>query len=55
MRSARLTETGSIMGTPRYMAPELLRGERADERSDQWSYCASLWEALAGAPASRAI
>ena len=51
MRSARLTETGSIMGTPRYMAPELLRGEHADERSDQWSYCASLWEALAGAPA----
>jgi len=50
-RSARLTETGSIMGTPRYMAPELLRGERADARSDQWGYCASLWEALAGVPA----
>lgn len=49
--SGRLTQTGVLMGTPRYMAPEVLRGEPADEKSDQWSFCASLWEALAGAPA----
>jgi hypothetical protein len=49
--SGRLTQTGALMGTPRYMAPEVLRGEPADEKSDQWSFCASMWEALSGAPA----
>jgi len=49
--AVRLTETGALMGTPRYMAPEVLRGDSADARSDQWSYCASMWEALSGAPA----
>ncbi len=33
-------------GTPAYMAPELLRGEPATQRSDQFSYCVSLYEAL---------
>jgi serine/threonine-protein kinase len=50
-RSTRLTDTSALMGTPRYMAPEVLRGEPADARSDQWSFCASVWEALSGAPA----
>jgi hypothetical protein len=44
----RLTQMGSILGTPGYMAPEQVRGEEADSRSDQFSFCASLYEALYG-------
>jgi len=35
-------------GTPEYMAPERLRGHRGDDRSDQYSFCASLWKGLHG-------
>jgi eukaryotic-like serine/threonine-protein kinase len=42
----RLTETGSIMGTPRYMAPEQHRGERVDASVDQFAFCVALFEAL---------
>ncbi len=34
------------VGTPRYMAPEQHRGSPTDARSDQFSFCASLYEAL---------
>jgi tetratricopeptide (TPR) repeat protein/tRNA A-37 threonylcarbamoyl transferase component Bud32 len=43
-----LTSTGSVMGTPAYMAPEQVHGERADARADQFAYCVSLYEALTG-------
>ena len=45
-----LTRTGSLLGTPRYMAPEQWRGELADARSDEFSFCVALWEALHGEP-----
>jgi serine/threonine protein kinase/tetratricopeptide (TPR) repeat protein len=45
----RLTETGSVMGTPSFMAPETLRGAIADRRSDQFSFCVALYHALYGA------
>ncbi len=43
-----LTESGFVMGTPLYMAPEQHRGEIADARSDQYAFCVALYEALAG-------
>lgn len=44
----RLTATGTLLGTPVYMAPEQLRTERADARSDQFAFCVTLYEALYG-------
>ncbi len=44
----RLTRTGAVMGTPAYMPPEQLAGERADARSDQFAFCVALFEALYG-------
>ncbi|OJH37374.1 serine/threonine-protein kinase [Cystobacter ferrugineus] len=43
-----LTRTGFVLGTPAYLAPELLRGQRADARSDEFSFCVALYEALFG-------
>ena len=37
-----------IVGTRCYVAPERLRRERGDARSDQFSFCVALWEALHG-------
>ena len=43
-----LTMPGTVMGTPRYMAPEQHLGKTADERSDIYSFCVALWEAVYG-------
>ncbi len=45
-----LTRTGSIMGTPRYMAPEQHLGQSVDARADQFAFCAALYGALYGQP-----
>ena len=47
-RSGGLTETGVALGTPAYMAPEQHLGMTADARSDQYSFCLSLYECLFG-------
>ncbi|HEY6477960.1 MAG TPA: serine/threonine-protein kinase, partial [Polyangia bacterium] len=45
---ARLTRTGAMMGTPAYMAPEQFFGKETDARTDQFSFCVALYEALYG-------
>jgi eukaryotic-like serine/threonine-protein kinase len=44
--SLSLTHTGAFLGTPLYASPEQLGGQPADARSDQFSFCVALYEAL---------
>jgi len=46
--SVQLTRHGTILGTPAYMAREQHLGLVADARTDQFAFCASLYQALHG-------
>jgi tetratricopeptide (TPR) repeat protein len=43
---ASLTQTGELIGTPLYMAPEQFRRQTVDARTDQFSFCVALYQAL---------
>jgi serine/threonine protein kinase len=45
-----LTQTGTFMGSPAYVAPEVARGEPAAPSSDLWSLGATLYAAVEGRP-----
>jgi tetratricopeptide (TPR) repeat protein/predicted Ser/Thr protein kinase len=44
----RLTKSGAMVGTVMYMPLEQFRGQGVDARSDQFSFCVALYEALYG-------
>ena len=46
----RMTETGRLLGTIDYMAPEQIRGRRVDGRADLYSLGCLLYECLVGEP-----
>ncbi len=48
--AGELTETGQILGTRRFMAPEQLETSQVDARADLYSLGASLWSLLSGSP-----
>src|SRR6185369_12311532 len=49
-----LTRTGTMLGTPGYLAPELLHGRRADPRADVYALGAVLYQCATGRPPYRA-
>jgi eukaryotic-like serine/threonine-protein kinase len=49
-QSQRLTERGTIIGTPTYLSPEQISGKRASAQSDLYSLGVMLYEMLSGKP-----
>jgi serine/threonine protein kinase len=45
---SNITETGRLMGTAAYLAPEIIMGAQADARSDIWALGVMLFEMLTG-------
>ena len=47
-RAIRVTQTGVLVGTPGYMAPEQLNGERGDARADVFAFGLLIYELACG-------
>lgn len=47
-RQKELTEPGVVKGKMSYLSPEVIKGQRPNEKSDQFSVGSVLWESLAG-------
>lgn len=48
IENSSMTQVGTVMGTPAYMAPEQLRGEPVDLRADIWASGVLLYQLLTG-------
>jgi eukaryotic-like serine/threonine-protein kinase len=51
---ASLTQSGTIAGTPLYMAPEQVLGHNLDQRADLFSFGSVLYQMVSGRPPFRA-
>lgn len=48
--TTRLSHSGTVIGTPQYMAPEQLEGKRPTPANDLWALGATLYHAVEGRP-----
>jgi tRNA A-37 threonylcarbamoyl transferase component Bud32/tetratricopeptide (TPR) repeat protein len=48
LSGSEMTTTGMVMGTPHYMSPEQVKGQKADARSDIFALGCLFYELLAG-------
>lgn len=48
LEDSTMTHSGTILGTPSYIAPEVLTGAPVDQRADMWAVGVMLFELLSG-------